>query len=527
MRDMMGYTIKNLVTEEQNGSFTKIDNSVITIADAINEPDTAIRAQALTTAVNNIQYTFESSDTQLLYYTLDPSGDEQILPKEHFYAYSYYPRFEQVQKDTDGTWYYLTDNTDITTKHSFTDDQLFYLDNDNIFKRVNKSNYRMTRSDGQVVRPIAQFYAPMDRWKLMELPRDKEDSLYGLITELHELLGNDNPDLRSFDTITGCINIIKDLVGNIDTQLEPHRLLMTNDHGQITHMREYDGTNFGTSVEYPYFNSNDNQEILDCGGHWRRPVNYKLETFTIKNDEQKYFNEHYWGNSVYHELHSAINEEDKNCDTIGEAFTKVSQELSDIRYDIAQPIIEFVADDYSAVTGATINWYCKYNPHVQYQRISYNINGGNRIIIDEHLNNQEYLTDETSRIYEPDDSITMSENDIVITLYILDERPVLDPNDNPIEKTQTITIKHLESYRYAITTATTNPTLGSAQKLYNELKNKFTLGTNEYLYIQVPSVNYRLFIDNQYGGFDLFDDTNHIYRTTNTSLGTIEVEIYE
>lgn len=514
IRDMMGYTIKNLVTEEQNGVFTKIDNSVITIADAIQETDVAIRAQALATAVNNIQYTFESSDTQWLYYTLDPSGDEQILPKEHFYAYAYYPRFEQVQKDTDGTWYYLTDSTDITTKRSFADDQLFYLDDDNIFKRVNKSNYGIIRSDGELVRPIAQFYAPMARWKLMELPRDKEDSLYGLITELHELLGNDNPDLRSFDTITGCINIIKDLVGNIDTQLEPHRLLMTNDHGQITHMRQYDGTNFGNSTEYPYFNSVDNQELLDCGGHWRLPIDYKLEDFTL-NINNQYFDS-YWGNSTYHELIGG-KAKNGNYDTIGDAFYKVSEELSDIQYNALKRIVDFYVEDGSAITGANVQWHCKYDLHTPWNGIYYTIDNGARQTIAERTNNQEYLTN--SGITDFVNTVTMGTNDIVITLYLVDERSV--------EISQSLTIKYLENYKYAVTTATTNPTLGTAQKLYNEQKNKFTLGADEYLYIQVPSASYRLFIDNQYGGFDLFDDANHIYRTTNTSLGTIEVEIYE
>jgi len=36
-----------------------------------------------------------------------------------------------------------------------------------------------------------------------------------------------------------------------------------------------------------------------------------------------------------------------------------------------------------------------------------------------------------------------------------------------------------------------------------------------------------LFIDGQYGGFDLYDDVEHIYRTTNAALGTIEIEIYK
>lgn len=508
MRDMMGYTIKNLAVEQP------------TIAEAIAAND----ANVLANAVNALPYTFDINNTKYLYYTLMPETNSQIVAKEHFYAYMYAPHFEEVTKDTTevykngvlAPWYYLTDTEDPTTKKSFTDAEIYYLDNDNIYKRVNKSNYGIERSDGTVVEPIAHFYAPMSRWKLMELPRDKEDSLYGLITELHELLGNDNPDLRSFETITGCINIIKDLVGNIDTQLEPHRLLMTNDHGQITHMREYDGTDFGDSTEYPFFNSVDNQELLDCGGHWRLPVNYKLETFSIKNNN-KYFTEQYWGNNVYHELNSATNKNDKTCDTIGAAFTKVSQELSDIRYDIAEPIIEFAADDYSAITDATVNWHCTYNPHIQYQSISYSINGGNKTIIHQHANNQSYLTETATQNFNS--SITMENTDVVITLYILDARSN--------ETTQNITIKHLENYKYAVTTATTAPNMGEAQKLYNELKKKFTLGAGEYLYIQVPSANYRLFIDNQYGGFDLFDNANHIYRTTNTSLGTIEVEIYE
>jgi len=37
--------------------------------------------------------------------------------------------------------------------------------------------------------------------------------------------------------------------------MQPHRLTMTNEKGQIVNMQEYDGQNFGNTVEYPYFAS--------------------------------------------------------------------------------------------------------------------------------------------------------------------------------------------------------------------------------------------------------------------------------
>jgi len=233
--------------------------------------------------------------------------------------------------EKDKVWYYYTDNDDpLSTQVEFAEADLYYLDTDNVYKKVNRSNYGITLSNNNTVEPIATFYAPFDSWKLTEVDNIKEDSVYGLITRLHELLGDTNPTLRTMDTIAGCINILKDMISNVDSQLQPHRLLMTNDHGQIVNMQEYVNGSFGNTVEYPYFASVDNQEILDCGGHWKLPVDYKLETFAIKNNAQKYFNSLYWGNSTYHELNSATSKKDTNCDTVGNAFNKISEELSDI-----------------------------------------------------------------------------------------------------------------------------------------------------------------------------------------------------
>ena len=512
IRDMLGYALKYIPDIES--TLPKIDDNVITVSEAVTTNDFA----TLMTAINNINYTFNKQDTMYLYYVRKADTDPQQEVKEHFFAYAYSPQFVPVNYDSENhTWYYLTDNINPPTRREFAEKDLYYLDNDNIYKKVNKSNYGIQLSNGERVEPIATFYAPLDRWKMTKVENIKEDSIYGLMTHLHELLGDTNPTLRTMDTIAGCINILKDMIGNVDSQLQPHRLTMTNDHGQIVNMQEYDGENFGNTVEYPYFASVDNQETLDCGGHWRLPVDYKLETFAIKNNAQKYFDSLYWGNSTYHELNSATSRQDTNCDTVGNAFNKISEELSDIQHNIVKRITDFYAEDTTAIKDASVVWHCKYDLHAPWKSIQYKIDNGERQTIVERVNNQDYLTQ--FGIIDFTNNVTMGDTDIVITLYVMDERQ--------IETSQSITIKHLESYQYVITNEVSNITLGATQKLYNELKNKFSIGQDQYLYIKVPSADYRLFIDNQYGGFDLFDAQQHIYRTTNTSLGTIEVEIYE
>lgn len=502
MRDMLGYTIKSLVDIEPN--LTKIDGDVITVAQAVqngNEDDLKI-------AINNIAKSFNKEDTKYLYYTLKKDTDPQQLIKEHFFAYTYSPQFIQVHyNEKDKVWYYYTDNDDpLSTKVEFAEADLYYLDTDNVYKKVNRSNYGITLSNNNTVEPIATFYAPFDSWKLTEVDNIKEDSVYGLITRLHELLGDTNPTLRTMDTIAGCINILKDMISNVDSQLQPHRLLMTNDHGQIVNMQEYDGENFGNTVEYPYFASVDNQETLDCGGHWRLPVTYKLQTFNlIKNG--KYFNK-YWGNSAYHEL--------KATDTIGDAFDKVSEELSDIQYKSAKRIKSFISNVEVAKQGASITCSYTIDGKTSWQRVYYKVNNVDTDLISSRSNNA-YLEQNSSDVSDSFSVGKMPNTDLTITLCVVDERGN--------EETESITVKHALTYQYDINSNLSNATEGLLKDTVNSFK--VTIDNNQYLYIKVPSADYRLFIDNQYGGFDLFDKDNNIYRTTNASLGTIEVEIYE
>lgn len=502
MRDMLGYTIKSLVDIEPN--LTKIDDDVTTVAQAVQDGD----ENALKIAIDNIAKSFNKEDTKYLYYTLKKDTDPQQLVKEHFFAYTYSPQFIQVHYDeTKNVWYYHTDNNDpLSTKVEFAEADLYYLDTDNVYKKVNRSNHGITLSNNQTVEPIATFYAPFDSWKLTEVDNIKEDSVYGLITRLHELLGDTNPTLRTMDTIAGCINILKDMISNVDSQLQPHRLLMTNDHGQIVNMQEYDGDNFGNTVEYPYFASVDNQETLDCGGHWRLPVTYKLQTFNlIKNG--KYFNK-YWGNSTYHEL--------KATDTIGDAFDKVSEELSDIQYKSAKRIKSFIPNAEVAKQGASIT--CSYiiDGKTSWQRVYYKVNNVDTDLISSRSNSA-YLEQNASDVSGSFEIKDMPNTDLTITLYVVDERGN--------KETESITVKHALTYQYDVNSNLLNATEGLLKDTVNSFK--VTVDNNQYLYIKVPSADYRLFIDNQYGGFDLFDAQQHIYRTTNTSLGTIEVEIYE
>lgn len=337
MRDMLGYSLKSLT--EIEGSLSKIDSEAMTITDAVDTKD----ATNIIAAVNNVDYTFDKENTMYLYYTPKADTDAQQEVKEHFFAYAYAPQFVPVTYDAEqDVWYYLTD---ASTRREFDESDLYYLDTDNVYKKVNRSNYGIELSNGERVEPIATFYAPLDRWKLTEVDNIKEDSVYGLITRLHELLGDANPTLRTLDTIAGCINILRDMIKNIDTQLQPHRLVMTNDHGQIVNMLEYDGQTFGNSVEYPYFASQDRQEILDCGGHWRLPVTYKLETLDLSymnRNTNRYFDVDYNGKNLNNTNHNGLQGYYGNSclhavldsDNIGEAIKKMQHEMADIQYQV-------------------------------------------------------------------------------------------------------------------------------------------------------------------------------------------------
>ena len=171
-----------------------------------------------------------------LYYVTQIGSD---IPHEYYY-YAYSPDFKL---NTSGDYYYDSE--------------------DKAYKLANK-----------IVTPAENLYEPVDRWELTKLNIPTDDTLYGLIFNLHKLLGTGDVDTRSLDTIHGCINRIKDIIDNIDTQLVPNRLLWTTSNGVI----QTSNTQFPSAA-------GDSTKVLTGAGTWEsRFKNVQVNaTSTVEN----------------------------------------------------------------------------------------------------------------------------------------------------------------------------------------------------------------------------------------------------
>lgn len=158
-----------------------------------------------------------------LYYVTQANSD---IPHEYYY-YAYSPNFKL---STSGDYYYDSE--------------------DKAYKLANK-----------IVTPAENLYEIVDRWELTKLNIPTDDTLYGLIFHLHKLLGTGDVDTRSLDTVHGCINRIKDIIDNIDTQLVPNRLMWTTDEGVI----QTSNTQFPSAT-------NDSNRVLTGAGAWENRV---------------------------------------------------------------------------------------------------------------------------------------------------------------------------------------------------------------------------------------------------------------
>ena len=127
-----------------------------------------------------------------LYCTWDSYNGGQVPACYYYYAYS--PNFVQ---DPEGIYFleegeYKIANTAVVPK-------------DRLYREV--PNYQFTQLEDTGI--------------------DKNDTIYGLILYLHQLIGTGDDDTRDIDTIIGCINNIKDVVSNINLQLKPNKLVHT------------------------------------------------------------------------------------------------------------------------------------------------------------------------------------------------------------------------------------------------------------------------------------------------------------
>lgn len=504
-RDILGYVLVDLAKQDASVA-NIINNSDLSAAD---------RKNALNNLLKNDAYiSYDNTVTKYLYYTKLPGTVEAQDVKEYYYAYTYWPQYEPVHKEGD-VWKY---NTSTYGDRTFTDHELFYKNSNNEFKLVNKENSQFQLSDGSYVEPYVTLYGELPRWHLTMLAAPQEDSIYGLILYLHALIGEEN-DLRTFETLNGSLNILKDVVQNIDSQMKPFTLISTDIDGHVINALQYAKNTSNNKweptdqvIEFPYFKSVDSQEILDCSGHWRLPIDYKLETFSIKDSNGKYFNK-YWGNSVYHEL-AGGQSYNGDYDTIGDAFFKLSEDLSDLQNATANRIIDFKADKLEAFTGESVVLSYTINGKAPWKSIYYTVNNGDHLNTISRTDNKEYLT---GILMPQSANVTMGAVDLVITLHIIDEREV--------ESTQSITIKHCNKYGYVITDA--DPAINNYMVINGAIDFKVDISENNYLYVQVPSAQCRIYLDGELGGFDLYNDTNHIYKTTNHSLGLVDITIRE
>ena len=335
---------------------------------------------AITPAQDGSIYTLQEADTRYLYYTLkDPTAtqggvvtkEEQVIDK--YYYFTYYPIYVIATQDANDpdVWSYSSGGDTITG----TGDDIFYLDDDGLYKHPQSSIYRQINSDGSVTDPkYNTFYMTQPQWKLVELEEYNSDTLYGLLIQLHKLLGDYSPDTRDENSILGVINIAKDMIDNIDKLIKPHRIAFTDADGQITTQKTthyHNNDNYDVEIEFPYFASADQQELLDCYGHWRLPVTYKLEEYSSMNTVQttKWFDNGYYGNSLLHEIYAT--------DTIGAALRKMENDIADSHYK-PQEILTFTAQATNPGEASSQYKYIENGSSLRATTLNYTLNKGPR-----------------------------------------------------------------------------------------------------------------------------------------------------
>lgn len=522
----------------------------------------------ITPAQDGSIYTPEIARTRYLYYTLkDPSEtpggvvtkEEQVIDK--YYYFTYEPLYVIATPDQNDpeVWTYTSGGDTVTG----TGADIFYLDTDGIYKHPQASIYRQINSDGSFTdSKYNTFYLAYPRWKLVELEEYNSDTLYGLMIQLHKLLGDYSSDIRDEKSVIGLINIMKDIIDNIDRILKPHRLVFTNNDGQMTTKKStyFHNEDIDVEIEFPYFASADKQELLDCYGTWRLPVTYKLEEYSSMNnsDSTKWFNNGYYGNSLLHEIYEA--------DTIGAALRKMENDIADSHYR-PQEILEFTAkvsvpnrpnqyttyvENGSAISSVILDYKLNKGPR---QSISLNrISPTNVSIYSQSNILPNFYVDDSvnykaSAVGTQTDSDTIAwtaanaNTDIVWTLSVTDERSSV--------ATETTTIQYADKVYWFVgdytNTATIFNNLANLNSFTNNLQgqlsrkkvsplNHILVSTDKYFYYMLPANledNEDYFEINGFrGGMDYIGTVNFtngnnyatnykVWRSTNKNLGII------
>ena len=168
---------------------------------------------------------------------------EQVSNVRIYYHYAYAPKYEVVPNPID------PESTET----------YYYKDENDIFHIANKANQDAKNANGESIEPLYNtYYTQVPRWIMQPLVVEDHDTIYGILNQIHKLLGTNASDVRSFESMQGTINIIKDIISRIDLNLEPGRLLHTTNEGVIE------------TVSDTYFPSAswDSDELLSGEGAW-------------------------------------------------------------------------------------------------------------------------------------------------------------------------------------------------------------------------------------------------------------------
>lgn len=133
--------------------------------------------------------------------------------------------------------------------------QYYYKDETGAYRLGSKDAYKAKDANGNVVGPT-EYYIRSDRWKLKLLNTITSNNIYTLICEIHQMLGTNLGNVRDEGSIKGSINILKDIIANIDSNLAPGKLMHTNNDGVIE----------TTDVFYPSSNADKTKVLVGQPG---------------------------------------------------------------------------------------------------------------------------------------------------------------------------------------------------------------------------------------------------------------------
>ena len=220
-QDLLGYHFAPFNAEHYYDTVKTDDINKIVYSEIVNSnPTIEITLDYDNDIATQTTQTVEYPALNCLFY----NPNETAANAGIYYHYAYQPKYTKVDGSID------PESTET----------YYYEDAAGIFHIANKANQGAKNADGESINPLYNTYYTMTpRWIMQPLIVEDHDTIYGILNQIHKLLGTNASDIRSFDNIQGAINIIKDIISRIDLNLAPGRLLHTTNEGTIETTETY------------------------------------------------------------------------------------------------------------------------------------------------------------------------------------------------------------------------------------------------------------------------------------------------